>query len=56
MPNLRELEAAIPVAPLKIVATDSAAMLADKINRYLVSFRKTVKSIAKNDPAFQGYI
>ncbi len=55
MPNLRELEAAIPVAPLKIVATDSAAILADRINRYLVSFRKTVKNIAKNDPAFQGY-
>ena len=55
MPNLHELEAAIPVAPLKIVATESAAMLADKVNKYLVGFRKTVKSIAKNDPAFQGY-
>ncbi len=55
MPNLRELEAAIPVAPLKIVATESAAMLANKVNRYLIAFRKTVKSIAKNDPAFQGY-
>lgn len=55
MPNLHELEAAIPVAPLKIVATESAALLADKINRHLVSFRKTVKNIAKNDPAFQGY-
>ncbi len=55
MPNLHELEAAIPVAPLKIVATESAAMLADKVNKYLVGYRKTVKSIAKNDPAFQGY-
>lgn len=55
MPNLRELEAAIPVAPLKIVATESAAILANKVNRYLIAFRKTVKSIAKNDPAFQGY-
>lgn len=55
MPNLHELEAAIPVAPLKIVATESAAMLADKVNKYLVGYRKTVKSIAKNDPSFQGY-
>ena len=43
MPNLHELEAAIPVAPLKIVATESAAKLADSINRYLIEFRKTVK-------------
>lgn len=55
MPNLRELEAAIPVAPLKIVATESAAKLADNINRHLIEFRKTVNNIAKNDPAFQGY-
>ncbi len=55
MPNLRELEAAIPVAPLKIVATESAAQMAESVNRYLVEFRKTVNNIAKNDPAFQGY-
>ena len=56
MPNLHELEAAIPVAPLKIVATESAAKLADSINRYLIEFRKTVNNIAKSDPAFQGYV
>ncbi|MDE7014490.1 MAG: ribose-phosphate pyrophosphokinase [Kineothrix sp.] len=56
MPNLHELEAAIPVAPLKIVATESAAKLADSVNRYLVGFRKTVNNLAKNDPAFQGYV
>ena len=56
MPNLHELEAAIPVAPLKIVATESAAKLADSINRYLIEFRKTVNNLAKNDPAFQGYV
>ncbi|MBR6769972.1 MAG: ribose-phosphate pyrophosphokinase [Lachnospiraceae bacterium] len=55
MPNLRELESAIPVAPLKIVATESAARLANSVNRYLVEFRKTVNHRAKNDPAFQGY-
>ncbi|HBA69293.1 MAG TPA: phosphoribosylpyrophosphate synthetase [Lachnospiraceae bacterium] len=56
MPNLHELEAAIPVAPLKIVATESAAMLADCINKYLIEFRKTVNNPAKKDPAFQGYV
>ncbi len=56
MPNLHELEAAIPVAPLKIVATESAAKLADRVNHYLVEFRKTVNNLAKNDPAFQGYV
>ena len=56
MPNLHELEAAIPVAPLKIVATESASRLADRVNRYLVGFRKTVNNLVKNDPAFQGYV
>ncbi|NLL75737.1 MAG: ribose-phosphate pyrophosphokinase [Clostridiales bacterium] len=55
MPNLRELEAAIPVAPLKIMATESAAKLADSVNRYLVEFRKSVNNLAKSDPAIQGY-
>jgi len=56
MPNLHELEAAIPVAPLKIVATESAVRMADSVNRYLIEFRKTVNNLAKNDPAFQGYV
>ena len=56
MPNLHELEAAIPVAPLEIVATESAARMADSVNRYLIEFRKTVNNLAKNDPAFQGYV
>ncbi|MBD5546862.1 MAG: ribose-phosphate pyrophosphokinase [Lachnospiraceae bacterium] len=56
MPNLRELEAAIPVAPLKLVVMDSAAMLGTKVNNHLVNFRRDVKNIAKNDPAFEGYV
>ena len=56
MPNLHELEAAIPVAPLKIVATESAVQLADRVHQYLIGFRKTVNNLAKNDPAFQGYV
>ena len=56
MPNLHELEAAIPVAPLKIVATESAVQLADRVTQYLIEFRKTVNNLAKNDTAFQGYV
>lgn len=56
MPNLHELEAAIPVAPLKLVVMDSAAMLGSKVNNHLVNFRRDVKNIAKNDPAFEGYV
>lgn len=56
MPNLRELEKAFPVAPLKIVALDSCAALGKHVNDYLVEFRKNVQNIAKDDPAFQGYV
>ncbi len=56
MPNLHELEAAMPVAPLKLVVMDSAQRLGRSVNDYLVSFRKNVHNIAKNDPAFEGYV
>ena len=56
MPNLHELEAAIPVAPLKLIVLYSAARLGKQVNNYLVNFRRDVKNIAKNDPAFEGYV
>lgn len=56
MPNLRELEAAIPVAPLKLIVLESATKLGNQVNNYLVNFRRDVKNIAKNDPAFEGYV
>ena len=56
MPNLHELEAAIPVAPLKLVVMDSAVRLGNSVNNYLVNFRRDVKNIAKKDPAFEGYV
>lgn len=57
MPNLRELENAMPVAPLKIVALPSAEKIGRKVNDYLVNFRKSIKNDkVKNDPAFHGYI
>ena len=57
MPNLRELENAMPVAPLKIVALPSCAKLGRRINDYMVEFRKSINNDkVKNDPAFHGYI
>ena len=56
MPNLLELENAMPVAPLKLIAMDSAKNLGEKINNYLVDFRKFINNDkVKNDPAFHGY-
>ena len=56
MPDLREIENAMPVAPLKIVALASAEKMGRRINNYLVDFRKSVHNDkVKNDPAFHGY-
>ena len=57
MPNVQELENAMPVAPLKIVALPSCEKFARKVNDHLVSFRKSINNDkVKNDPAFNGYI
>ena len=57
MPNLRELENAMPVAPLKIMALPSAEKMGRRINEYMINFRKSVHNDkVKNDLAFQGYI
>ncbi len=56
MPDLKELENAMPVAPLKIVALSSTQRLGKRINNYMVEFRKSVHNDkVKNDPAFHGY-
>ena len=55
MPNLTELEKALPVAPLKLVALDSCDTLGQHVNDYLVEFRKNVHNVVKDDPAFEGY-
>ena len=57
MPNLLELENAMPVAPLKLIALDSAEKLGRSVNNYLVDYRKKVNNAkVKDDPAFHGYI
>ena len=56
MANLLELEKAMPVAPLKLVAMKGAENLGNRINNYLVDFRKTINNAYKADPALQGYV
>lgn len=55
MPNLLELENALPVAPMKLIAMKGTESLGNQINRYLVDFRKTVNNVHKSDPALRGY-
>lgn len=56
MPNLQELENAMPAAPLKLITLPSARAMGKRINDYLVEFRKTIHNDkVKTDPAFQGY-
>lgn len=57
MPNLHELENAMPIAPLKIIALPSAAQLGRRVNDYMIEFRKNIRNDkVKKDPAFHGYI
>ena len=56
MPNVRELENALPVAPPKVLAMESAETIGRRVNNYLVEFRKNMKNTRHDDPAFQGYI
>ena len=55
MPNLHELENAMPVAPLKLISLQSAADLGSKVNDYLVEYRSSIHNVYNEDPAFQGY-
>lgn len=57
MPDLRVLENAMPVAPLKLAVLPSAADMGKRINQYLIDFRRSIHNDkVKNDPAFHGYI
>ncbi len=57
MPNLHELDHAMPVAPLKLAALPSARKMGERVNQYLVELRKNAHNDkVKNDPAFHGYI
>ena len=56
MPNTEELKHAMPVAPVKLLTTQAALPLAEKVNSHLVDFRKSLDNRFKKDPAFHGYM
>lgn len=56
MANIKNLENAIPVAPLKLVVLESALKLGNSVNKHLIRFRNDIDHPAKDDPAFQGYV
>ena len=56
MPNIQKLEQAMPVAPIKLIATNSIVTMSKNINQYLVEFRRDLNNKFKNDPAFHGYM
>ena len=55
MPNLSDLEHALPVAPLKLVSMNGTEHFGNRVNNYLVDYRKTINNVTKKDPAFHGY-
>lgn len=55
MAAINELNDYIPVAPLKLIVMESAQALGNRVNQYLVNFRKNIDHRAKKDHAFQGY-
>jgi len=56
MPNLHELENAMPIAPLGVIALESMKETGDRIDKYLVEYRENGHNSFKEDPAFEGYL
>ncbi len=56
MPNLHELQNAMPVAPLGIIALDSMKEIGKRIDDYIVSQRHAIPSPFTSDPAFEGFL
>ena len=55
MPNLELLEQALPVAPLKIAALESCREMGQKVNDYIVQFRRETLKEDLNSPLFSNY-
>lgn len=55
MPNIRLMESALPVAPLKIAALDSCIDLGKKVNDYIVTFRQDSLKKYLDSPLFSTY-
>ena len=55
MPNIKLMENALPVAPLKIAALDSCIDLGKKVNDHIVSFRQNTLKESLDSPLFSTY-
>lgn len=52
MPNIKLMETALPVAPLKIAALDSCKVMGQKVNDYIVRFRQDTLKESLDSPLF----
>ena len=55
MSSVELMEKALPVAPLKIAALDSCKELVEKVNDYIVQFRKDTRKESLHSPLFCDY-
>ena len=55
MPYTELMEEALPVAPLKIAALESCREMGQKVNDYIVQFRKDTKKESLDSPLFSHY-
>ena len=55
MPETNQFENILPVAPLKIAALESCREFAEKVDRYLVDFRRTANTQHRDNIYFQDY-
>ncbi|SHJ25777.1 ribose-phosphate pyrophosphokinase [Hespellia stercorisuis] len=53
--NMKPLQNTLPVAPLKLIALDSCKALGDKVNDYIVSFRKDTINEITDSPLYANY-
>ena len=53
--NIEALEKTLPTAPMKLVAMESCKDLGQKVNDYLVSFRKDTINEITNSPLYANY-
>lgn len=55
MPNIKLMEEALPVAPLKIAALESCRELGQRVNDYIVRFRQDTLRESLDSPLFSSY-
>ena len=56
MPNIKLMESGLPVAPLKIGALESCRELGEKVNDYIVQFRKSTLDKNTDSPLYYNYL